>query len=76
MTNPLLSKDFPAVIHCEGSLAEDPRACCDFAAARDSVSSPQWRTRDFVFAVRHPDLEDRCCAMCVAWLRRLLGTTI
>jgi hypothetical protein len=73
MTTPHASEDFPAVIHCEGSLVGDARACCDLAAGRDSASSPQWDTRAFVFGVRHPDLAGRCCPACVAWLLRLLG---
>jgi hypothetical protein len=65
-------------IHCEGSLAGDPRSCCDLAVDRDMerVSAPQWDTRTFVLCARHPDTADRCCKECVAWLLRLLGAKI
>lgn len=71
MTNPHLPKDFPAIVHCESALLGDPLTSCGIASGRDTA--PQWGMRAFVFAVRHPDLADRCCPACVAQLLHLLG---
>lgn len=63
-------------IHCESFLDTVPsRIACEDeqgTSAHDK-NTEAWPARRFLFGIRHPDLQDRMCPICVQHVRRLVG---